>query len=264
MAGGSVRARGGFAAAAVLLAHVATTLALLWGTGGAVDAVRAPGPASVGSAVALAAAGCAWAVLTWLSAVTVLALLTAAVAGLGSRAHTRAAALAPAAARRLVAALLGMTVAGAPLAVGIPARAAEQSTVAASTSGPSTRDHRTDPAPARPPGDQPERPSLDRPVAEVPTGWTPDRPAVPLRRAATSEEAVRLVATTPHPELAVTDEVVVRSGDTLWDIAARHLGPDASAADIAHEWPRWHAANRAAIGDDPDLLRPGERLLPPG
>lgn len=263
MAAGSVRARGGSAAAAVLLAHAATTLVLLWGTGGAVDAVRAPGPASVGSAVALAAAGCAWAVLTWLSAVTVLALLTAAVAGLGSRAHARATALAPAAARRLVAALLGMTVAGAPLAVGLPARAAEQPTVAASTSGPSARDHRTDPAPARLPA-QPERPSLDRPAAEVPTGWTPDRPAVPLRRAATSEAAVRLVATTPHPELAVTDEVVVRGGDTLWDIAARHLGPDASAADIAHEWPRWHAANRAVIGDDPDLLRPGERLLPPG
>ena len=46
----------------------------------------------------------------------------------------------------------------------------------------------------------------------------------------------------------------MRRGDSLWDIAARHLGPDASAADVAVEWPRWHHANRDVIGADPDLL----------
>ena len=74
---------------------------------------------------------------------------------------------------------------------------------------------------------------------------------------------MRLVAARPHPVHAVADEVVVRRGDTLWAIAARHLGADASAADVAREWPRWHAANRAVIGDDPDLVRPGMRLVPP-
>jgi nucleoid-associated protein YgaU len=104
---------------------------------------------------------------------------------------------------------------------------------------------------------------LDRPVAAPPSGWSPDRPAAPHRRTAGSEAAVRLVATTPHAEHRVLDEVVVRRGDTLWDVAARHLRGGSSAAEIAAEWPRWYAANRDVIGDDPDLLRPGQRLAPP-
>lgn len=62
---------------------------------------------------------------------------------------------------------------------------------------------------------------------------------------------------------AEPDTVVVRTGDTLWDIAARHLGPEADAASIATEWPRWHGANRETIGEDPDLLLPGTVLVPP-
>jgi hypothetical protein len=57
--------------------------------------------------------------------------------------------------------------------------------------------------------------------------------------------------------------VVVRPGDTLWDIARRHLPGTASSAEIAAAWPRWYAANRAAIGPDPALLRPGTRLRSP-
>ena len=36
-----------------------------------------------------------------------------------------------------------------------------------------------------------------------------------------------------------------------------------SDADRAAEWPRWWAANRDVVGDDPDLLRPGQRLVAP-
>lgn len=57
--------------------------------------------------------------------------------------------------------------------------------------------------------------------------------------------------------------VVVRPGDTLWDIARRHLPGTASSAETAAAWPRWYAANRAAIGPDPALLRPGTRLRSP-
>jgi hypothetical protein len=57
--------------------------------------------------------------------------------------------------------------------------------------------------------------------------------------------------------------VAVRPGDSLWLISARRLGPGATAADIARDWPRWYAANRAAIGADPALILPGERLRPP-
>ena len=47
------------------------------------------------------------------------------------------------------------------------------------------------------------------------------------------------------------------AGDSLWSLAARHLGPGADATEVAEAWPRWWEANRAVVGDDPDLLLPG-------
>jgi LysM repeat protein len=61
-----------------------------------------------------------------------------------------------------------------------------------------------------------------------------------------------------------TDAVVVRPGDSLWSIAEASLGPGASDELIAQTWPRWHAANRALIGADPDLIHPGQELAVPG
>jgi len=58
-------------------------------------------------------------------------------------------------------------------------------------------------------------------------------------------------------------EVVVHRGDTLWGVAARSLPEGAGPADVAAAWPRWYRSNRAVIGDDPDLLRPGQRLVAP-
>jgi len=57
--------------------------------------------------------------------------------------------------------------------------------------------------------------------------------------------------------------VVVLRGDTLWSIAARHLGPGATAAEVTAEWHRWLSTNRDVIGADPDLILPGQELLPP-
>jgi nucleoid-associated protein YgaU len=57
--------------------------------------------------------------------------------------------------------------------------------------------------------------------------------------------------------------VIVRPGDCLWRIAARSLGRAATPAATAAAWPMWWAANRTAIGDNPDLLRPGLRLQAP-
>jgi nucleoid-associated protein YgaU len=68
----------------------------------------------------------------------------------------------------------------------------------------------------------------------------------------------------PSAASAATRRVVVRAGDTLWAIAARSLPADATTAEIAAACDRWHAANRAAIGDDPDLIFPRQRLTPPG
>ena len=72
------------------------------------------------------------------------------------------------------------------------------------------------------------------------------------------------LATAPRPRAVAEDAVVVRRGDTLWDIAARHLPAGASPGQVAVEWPRWYAANRAVVGADPHHIEPGMRLVPPG
>ncbi len=89
--------------------------------------------------------------------------------------------------------------------------------------------------------------------APVP-GWRPTGPPPGPPRG-----QVELVSRGTAP----TDSVIVRSGDTLWSIAARHLGPDATVAEIAARWPRWFDANREVIGNDPDLILPGQQLRPP-
>ena len=57
--------------------------------------------------------------------------------------------------------------------------------------------------------------------------------------------------------------VTVLAGDTLWDVAAHAMGPGASDVEIAMQWPRWYEANRALIGQNPDVLLPGQILQPP-
>lgn len=57
--------------------------------------------------------------------------------------------------------------------------------------------------------------------------------------------------------------VVVAPGDSLWLIARRSLGDQASDAAVAAHWPRWFERNHDAIGDDPDLLVVGTVLVPP-
>lgn len=61
---------------------------------------------------------------------------------------------------------------------------------------------------------------------------------------------------------------IVTPGDSLWCIAAATLeqrgSVDPSSAEIARFWPRIYGANRDVIGDDPDLILPGQHLtLPP-
>jgi nucleoid-associated protein YgaU len=80
--------------------------------------------------------------------------------------------------------------------------------------------------------------------------------------------AVRSAAAQPdvHDAAPVhaTRTHVVRTGDTLWSLAAADLSPTAAAGDVTRRWHRLHQLNRAVIGDDPDLIHPGQRLrLPP-
>lgn len=62
---------------------------------------------------------------------------------------------------------------------------------------------------------------------------------------------------------APRDPVLVAAGDTLWDLAAHRLPPGSPTAAIDRSWRAWYAANRRVVGPDPDLIRPGQRLLPP-
>ena len=59
-------------------------------------------------------------------------------------------------------------------------------------------------------------------------------------------------------------EVVVAPGDTLWELAARDLPTDASPAEVDEHWRLLWQVNRAELGPDPDVIRPGTSLrLPP-
>jgi LysM domain len=59
-------------------------------------------------------------------------------------------------------------------------------------------------------------------------------------------------------------EYTVRLHDTLWGIAAARLpAGSGSAATIDRYWRQVYAANRAAVGADPDLIHPGTRLAVP-
>jgi hypothetical protein len=104
-------------------------------------------------------------------------------------------------------------------------------------------------------------------------GYSPrrPRPATGVERPGKSSSAAAGAgpATSATPVAApggdgtASRSVVVQPGDCLWLIAARRLGPQPSAAEIAREWPRWYAVNRRVIGADPDLLRPGLALAAP-
>lgn len=57
--------------------------------------------------------------------------------------------------------------------------------------------------------------------------------------------------------------VVVAPGDTLWDLARDSLPGEPDAADVVRRWREIYAANRDVVGSDPDLIRPGMRLVLP-
>ena len=57
--------------------------------------------------------------------------------------------------------------------------------------------------------------------------------------------------------------VVVRPGDTLWNLARTGLPAGATDAAVAARIHQIHRANRAVIGPDPDLIRPHQRLRMP-
>jgi hypothetical protein len=228
------------AAVAVVLVRSAVVAARLW-------AAQPVAERSPGQLLGWLCAGSAGLLLGWLILAALVTVLAALPGRLGRRAADLSARLAPTVLRAAVAAALGGSLAMSAISAGPSPQGSPQSsavsTVAAGSLAPSTA---ATPAPTSAPS---------QPTA----GW---RPAKPDRPAAPPAD-VGLVSSRPTAGRSPDEEVVVRRSDTLWSIAARHLGEAAGAAEIAHEWPRWFAANRAVIGADPDRLVPGQRLVPP-
>jgi LysM repeat protein len=71
--------------------------------------------------------------------------------------------------------------------------------------------------------------------------------------------------TAPGSSGEVVAGYTVAVGDTLWDIAAAHLGPgERTVVNVHRYWRQVYRANRRVIGTDPGLIHPGTRLnMPP-
>lgn len=227
----------------------------------------------------------------WLTVGTLLAAVSLLPGAVGTLAARIAVAVTPRAVRGVLAMALGAYTgsmalpAGAagwgPALPGAGATASRSATVAACTGPATTRptpgatspapdpafhptlEHRgpatspTGPPCPSPPG-SPPRDTAPAPAESASPGWRPTAP--PARP---GPGGSRLLAPPPRITAASSDVVTVRRGDSLWSIAARHLGPVASDAEVARAWPQWYTANRDVLGPDPDALFPGQQLRPP-
>jgi hypothetical protein len=181
---------------------------------------------------ALTVAGAAvWCTALWLAIALCFTAAAALPGRCGALARAVGARLAPAVVMRAVAGVAGLSVLIAPVTAGAATR------LGSPAAGPAV------PAPSWP---------ADPQHGRVRIGWPTDRP-------------VRADPRPASPAAPADAEAAVRvqPGDSLWLIAARRLGPDASDAEIAAAWPRWYAANAHVIGDDPSLIRSGEVLRAP-
>ena len=209
------------------------------------QSARALTYAAPDAALLAVAALLAWALLTWLAAGIVLVGAGRLPGVTGRYADAVAGQLLPAGLRRALGVALGASLALGAAAV--PASASAPTSAPTSVRTPNAGDAGLDwPAPAAPspaptPAPRPARPA----DAAVPTPVQPD--PVTFQRVGAS--------------------VIVRPGDSLWALADRALCVAAeqapSNAAIAAAWPTWWAANREAVGDDPDLLYPGTTLFAP-
>jgi nucleoid-associated protein YgaU len=62
--------------------------------------------------------------------------------------------------------------------------------------------------------------------------------------------------TPPAPAAATGAKYTVKSGDSLSKIAKAHYGD-------AQKWHQIYDANKALIGNDPDMIQPGQELTLP-
>ncbi len=210
------------------------------------------------------------AVVLWWFCALMLAIASGLLHRTGRRRPADAAGrLAPAFMRRLVLAVLGVNLICAPLAQGAesPVDPLWHPTVAATAPAapatPAASATRTSGSAA-----DPSIRAVPEPLSPL---WRPQAPIIfpgPLALAPSRPPADQFAAP-PGGQAAngANSEdakmVVVRAGDSLWTLAARQLGPFATDAEIARQWPLWFQVNRAVIGGDPALILPGQILQSP-
>ncbi len=216
----------------------------------------APGPAGPADGILLMA-GLAGAVLSlWLGLGMALSALAALPGAIGYACRRMAGRVAPAAVRKAVAFVLGTTLTAALVpgtalgeTTGIAHRALRPAVVASAR-------HASGGMALAAPDASFRLVSRRPPVPDVPgvrdDGAPHDAP-----------DAAPLPDWSPGRTQDREERVVVLRGDTLWSIAANSLGSAASAAQIDTAWHRWFAANRDVIGDDPNLILPGQLLRQP-
>ena len=242
-------------------------------------AIAAAGPAGPADGILLVVALGGALLSLWLGLGMTLSALSALPGALGQACSRLSGRIAPAAVRNVVAFVLGATLTAALVPGTAVARTGHEAprppvVAAAQIAFSSLADAAPDASfrfvSESVPGlesvpDVADRHDVD---AAPPPSWSPEGPASPARPASPDDQSalIKLVsrgAAASASSADGTDGVVVHRGDTLWSIAARHLGPAATASDIDAEWHRWFVANRDLIGNDPNLIAPGQLLSPP-
>jgi nucleoid-associated protein YgaU len=213
------------AAVAVALRALTPDLSAL--TVGGLDLQRVADTAGAETLLLAAAAAGAWLAWAWGALGLVLTALSALPGVAGAAAGVLLRRVLPASARHAAALALGVGLAAAPALTGCTTPPAPAVTTMAVLQ----------------PSAVPDWPAPGSSTAPAPPAALPDWPA-------------------PAPG----DHVVLR-GECLWSIAAADLrdrtGTDPTDAEVATAVGAWWAANAAVIGDDPDLLLPGQVLRPP-
>lgn len=210
---------------------------------------------------ALLARGLLWSLAAW----ALLGLAAAAAAHLpGTVGRAGRAVLIMVVPRALRGSLLAALSAGLALgpvvsAGATPAAASRPNVPAAQSSGGPAVPASAVPASA-PAGSQAD-PTASLPAPRWPGSLIASQPSRPGSSSAPTAQPGTPATTGPAGQPAKT--VTVAPGDSLWVIAGRWISPPDDPAATGAAWPKWYAANRAVIGADPDLIRPGQVLRAP-
>jgi hypothetical protein len=76
-----------------------------------------------------------------------------------------------------------------------------------------------------------------------------------------SVEAEQNSTTDYEKGASATTRLVVEPGDSLWSISEEHIGPGATPEQVAYEVERIFELNRDQIGENPNLIFPGQEFF---